>query len=196
MSDTSTQKGISPVEELLARMIEGQQLSSMDAASLSRLSAEGKVPIESEEDVLQWLADDYGLGYTPLEDLELDRQLLSNFPTRVLLKEELLPLKQVNGTIEVAVGRLFASPGLDSLRTLTGLKLKAVLAPREALQREIKKQLGLGADTIDILEGGAALQVVEEEALARQRVRERIGGKEMIKMVFVPDKLLNIVVKG
>jgi general secretion pathway protein E/type IV pilus assembly protein PilB len=42
--------------------------------------------------------------------------------------------------------------------------MEPVLAPREALQREIKKQLGLGADTINILDEEAGLQVVEELA--------------------------------
>jgi general secretion pathway protein E/type IV pilus assembly protein PilB len=34
---------------------------------------------------------------------------------------------------------------------MTGLRLKPVLAPTEAIQREMKKRLGVGADTIDTL---------------------------------------------
>ncbi len=87
-----------------------------------------------------------------------DRQLLSLFPARILLKEELLPLQRVNGHVEVATSRLFATQGLDALKTLTGLNLKPVLASTEAIQREMKKRLGVGADTIGTLdeEKGAA----------------------------------------
>jgi type II secretion system protein E len=148
---------------LIARMLAARQLSELDAEALARQSGPGSsLPLDSEESVLQWLAGEYGVGYTTLEDVEPDRQLLSLFPARVLLKEELLPLRRVNGSVEVATSRLFATQGLDTLKTLTGLKLKPVLAPAEAVQREMKKRLGVGADTIDTLEEEASLQVVDE----------------------------------
>jgi type II secretion system protein E len=148
---------------LLARMLAARQLSAMDAEALARQTGAAS-SVQSEEEVLQWLAQEYGLDYTNLEDIEPDRQLLSLFPARVLLKEELLPLRRVNGSVEVATSRLFATQGLDTLKTLTGLKLKPILAPREAVQREMKKRLGVGADTIDTLEEEASLQVVDDSA--------------------------------
>jgi len=81
-----------------------------------------------------------------------------------LLKEELLPLQRVNGHVEVATSRLFATQGLDALKTLTGLNLKPILASSEAIQREIKKRLGVGADTIGTLEEEKGIQVVDEDA--------------------------------
>jgi general secretion pathway protein E/type IV pilus assembly protein PilB len=35
-----------------------------------------------------------------------------------------LPLKRVNGTVEIATSRLFATQGLDALKSLTGLSLR------------------------------------------------------------------------
>ncbi|MBM3837078.1 MAG: type II/IV secretion system protein [Verrucomicrobia bacterium] len=152
------------MKELLEKMVEAKQLSSMDAEALARQCRNGSASaIQTEEDVLRWLAEEYDLSFTNLEDVELDRQLLSLFPARVLLKEEVLPLKRINGTVEVATSRLFATQGLDTLKTLTGLKLKPVLAPREAIQREMKKRLGVGADTIDTLGEEASFQVVDED---------------------------------
>jgi type II secretion system protein E len=147
---------------LLDRMVEGRQLSAMDAETLGRLCAEGTLKADTEEQVLQWLALEYGLVYTPLENVAPDRALLARFPARVLLKEELLPLRQVNGTVEVAVSRLFGMPGLESLRALTELALQPVLAPSEALQREIKKHLGVGADTLNLLAEEEGFQVLGE----------------------------------
>ena len=151
------------MKELLKKMVEDRQLSATDAETLARLCAEGPKTIQSEEDVLRWLASEYGVAYTDLENVELDRELLSLFPARILLKEELLPLKRVNGSVEVATSRLFASQGLDTLKTMTGLKLKPVIASGEAIRREMKKRLGVGADTIDTLGEEARLQVVDEE---------------------------------
>src|SRR5215472_11780634 len=148
----------SSLKQLLDRMVADRQLSSTDADCLRR----GKPVVKTEEDVLRWLATEYGLTYTTLEDVEPDRQLLSLFPARILLKEELLPLKRTNGVVEVATSRLFATNGLDALKTLTGLNLVPVLASTEAIQREMKKRLGVGADTIGTLGEEKGFEVVDE----------------------------------
>jgi general secretion pathway protein E/type IV pilus assembly protein PilB len=148
----------SPLKSLLERMVANRQLSAMDADFLVR----EKKNVHSEEEVLRWLAQEYGLTYTTLDDVDPDRQLLSLFPARLLLKEELLPLKRDNGTVEVATSRLFATQGLDALKTMTGLNLKPVIASSEAIQREIKKRLGVGADTIGTLDEEKGFQVVDE----------------------------------
>src|ERR1700723_1529223 len=150
----------SPLKPLLDRMVANRQLSAIDADFLVR----ERKSVHTEEQVLRWLAAEYGLGYTTLEDVEPDRQLLSLFPARILLKEELLPLQRLNGHVEVATSRLFATHGLDTLKTLTGLNLKPVLASSEAIQREIKKRLGVGADTIGTLDEEKGIQVVDENA--------------------------------
>jgi type II secretion system protein E len=152
-----------PWKTLLDNMVAGRQLSVADAQHLARgASALGNGAQHTEEQVLRWLAREYDLGYTSLEDVEPDKQLLSLFPARILLKEELLPLRRLNGAVEVATSRLFATQGLDALKSLTGLNLKPVLATSEAIQREMKKWLGVGADTIDTLGEEARLQVLDE----------------------------------
>src|SRR3954469_16880463 len=153
----------SALTALLARMVEGKQLSTADAEKFVGQHQSLNGSIQTEEEVLRWLAREYDLAYTSLEDVEPDRQLLSLFPARLLLKDELLPLRRVNGSVEVATSRLFATHALDALKTMTGLQLKPVIAPREAIQREMKKRLGVGADTIDTLGEEASFQVVEDE---------------------------------
>ena len=96
MAETSTQ--MSPAGQLLERMVASRQLSSPDAETLLRAG----IPLTSEEEVLRWLAHEYGLAFTTLDDVDPDRQLLSLFPARILLKEELLPLQREDGTVKVA----------------------------------------------------------------------------------------------
>jgi type II secretion system protein E len=152
------------LRDLLDQMIAEKRLSANDAHELLRRQAPGSGPaVRSEEDVLRWLAQEYEIGFTSLDDVEPDKQVLSLFPARLLLKDELLPLRRLNGTVEVATSRLFATQALDSLRTLTGLRLVPVLAPSEAIRREMKKRLGIGADTIDTLGEETPLQVVDED---------------------------------
>lgn len=149
---------------LLETMVELKQLSVSDAEKLAAQIDQGAAQADSEEAVLQWLAAEYRLPITSLQDIPIDRQLLNEFPARVLLKEELLPLERSNGSVEIATSRLFATDGFDALRSMTRLKLKPVLAPREAILRELKQRLGVGADTIDSLDDDLTLQIVEESS--------------------------------
>jgi len=148
--------------ELLAKMVAARQLSASDARSLTR---PGSATVRSEAEVLQWLAKEYGLQFTTLEDVEPDREVLSLFPARLLLKGELLPLRRTNGTVEIATSKLFATQELDALKSMTGLRLRPVLAPSEAIQREMKKRLGVGADTIGTLDEEKPFEVVDEDKL-------------------------------
>jgi type II secretion system protein E len=161
---TPIQSNHSTANDLLQKMIANRQLSVSDARELSDHSGNGQsARIRSEEDVLRWLAQEYDLAFSSLEDLQPDKEVLSLFPARILLKEELLPLRRFDGFIEVATSRLFSTQGLDTLKTMTGLRLRPVLAPSEAIQREMKKRLGIGADTIDTLDEEAPFQVVDED---------------------------------
>src|SRR5881296_1134404 len=159
-----TQAANQESRQLLDRMVEAKQLSAMDAETLAQEVRQGSKPtLKTEEEVLRWLAKEYDVAYTALEDVEPDRQLLSLFPARVLLKEQLLPLRRTNGAVEVATSRLFATQGLDALKAMTGLRLKPVLAPAEAIEREMKKRLGVGADTLGTLGEEGSFQVVDDE---------------------------------
>jgi general secretion pathway protein E/type IV pilus assembly protein PilB len=158
MSENSTPDPM----QLLDKMVAARQLSAADAETLARLIQHGQLQPVQEETVLRWLAREYHLAFTTLEDIEPDRELLSLFPARILLKEELLPLRRTNGVVEVATSRLFATRGLDALKSMTGLNLQQVLATTEAIQREMKKRLGVGADTIGTLDEEGSFQVVDE----------------------------------
>ena len=172
------------MNEILDRMVQQRQLSPMDARTLSQQDGSlGRAKIESEEDVLNWLAAEYRLSYTNLENLEPDRQLLSLFPARVLLKQEILPIRRVGEAVEIATSRLFATEGPDMLTGLTGLKLIPVLAPREAIAREMKKHLGVGADTLDSLDEESPLQVVDDNVDEDANLDDAAGDASIIRFV-------------
>ena len=118
---------------LLDRMIAERRLTPTDAHAFLAANAAADNP--TEETILRWLAQEYCVGFAALDELEPDKEVLSLFPARLLLRDELLSLRRVDDQIEIATSRLFASQGLDGLKTLTGLRLRPVLAPREVNQR-------------------------------------------------------------
>jgi len=166
--------------EPLARMVAARQLTEVDARTYLRQPGAAET---GEEAVLRWVAREYGVPFTRLDELEPDKQVLALFPARLLLRDELLPLRRIDHQIEVATSRLFDPQGLDGLRALTGLRLRPVLAPAEAIQREMKKRLGVGADTIGTLDEEGGLQVVDENAAAGTNLDEAAEDASIIRFV-------------
>src|ERR1700689_5713123 len=85
--------------DLLDRMIADRQLTPGDARSF--LAAQGDSGGLNEERVLRWLAQEYDVSYASLDELEPDKQILSLFPARLLLRDELLPLRRAGDQVEV-----------------------------------------------------------------------------------------------
>ena len=166
--------------EPLARMVAARQLTEADARAYLHQPGAAET---GEEAVLRWVAREYGVPFTRLDELEPDKQVLALFPARLLLRDELLPLRRIDHQIEVATSRLFDPQGLDGLRALTGLRLRPVLAPAEAIQREMKKRLGVGADTIGTLDEEGGLQVVDENAAAGTNLDEAAEDASIIRFV-------------
>ena len=172
------------MNELLTEMVTAAQITQEDASALWQQSCvSGRDHVHSESAVLQWVAREYDVSYTDLDEVELDRQVVSLFPARVLLKHELLPLRRSNDAVDIAVGCLFAPEGLDALKTLTGLRVRPVLAPREAIRRNLKKHLGVGADTLDSMEEHSPIQVLENGDDDNMDLAEAAGDASIIRFV-------------
>jgi general secretion pathway protein E/type IV pilus assembly protein PilB len=150
----------SDLQPLLDGMVTARQLSVGDREEFLR---SGKAAA-GEAEVLRWLAPEYGLEYSSLDAVDPGRALRAPFPPQGLQRARRRPLRRNGGTVEVATSRLFNTQGFDALKTLTGLRLHPVLAPTEAIQRELKKHLGVGADTIGTLDEEKSIQIVDEGA--------------------------------
>ena len=88
MSDTIAQEPT--LKQLLDKMVAARQLSSADAETLARQhQAAARHSLPTEAEVLQWLAREYELGYTTLEDVEPDRQLLTARDQRLLERAQI-----------------------------------------------------------------------------------------------------------
>jgi general secretion pathway protein E/type IV pilus assembly protein PilB len=153
------------MDPVLTSYIEARQLSEPDALRLlASLSVGEASAAPTEAEVLRWLARQYDLAFSNLDQLAIDPQLLSLFPVRLLLAHELLPLRRTADAVEMATARLFDTRGLDLLRAQTGLRLVPVLTPREALGKAIKEHLGVGADTLDSIERESGLRVIDDDS--------------------------------
>jgi general secretion pathway protein E/type IV pilus assembly protein PilB len=159
------------MKDILDRMVEDGVLDGAGRARVLRMRAEG-VPLEQaladagppQRDVLRYLADAFGVPYVEPDVAELDRELLGEFPARLLLAHGLLPLREEDGAVLVATSRLFDTSGLDELRLASGREVRPALAPAPEIARCVRQMLGVGADTVQSLMADAAeagVQVVD-----------------------------------
>lgn len=125
--------------------------------------------IVSEDDVLKILSHEFGMDYVDLNNIDVDLELLSQFPTSAIYRHSLLPLYRENGHVLVATGDPLNLEGLDELSTVTGLRLEPVITRSSELGNRIRELLGVGGDTINELvrqrseEGIELLEEIDED---------------------------------
>ena len=109
------------MEAILTRM---QAAGILDAGACRDVQGaldEG-VPVEdaligagrlAEDDLLAYLAADFGLPYVDVDGIQVDPALMRQFPARLLLAHGLLPLHTEGDAVVVAASRLFQPAGID-----------------------------------------------------------------------------------
>jgi general secretion pathway protein E/type IV pilus assembly protein PilB len=111
-----------------------------------------------EEDVFAAMAEEFDMELVDLTKFTVEPETLRSVPLKLVHRHSLLPLSRNNGSLVVATGDPYAVNALDELQTVTGLKIKPVLANPREIARLIKTHFGVGGETVTAL-----MQEREEE---------------------------------
>ena len=103
----------------------------------------------TEDVVLKNLGDELGIGYVDLLDYPIDLSLLKTFPTRFIHRERIFPVGKYEDMLIVATSDPLNLYPLDEVASITGLQVQPVLALKLEIEKLIKKNLGVGSETID-----------------------------------------------
>jgi general secretion pathway protein E/type IV pilus assembly protein PilB len=167
-------------EDLLAekRLLTEQQLAQVRHSVSSGIRADravvelGYLP---ESDVLRLLGDALGLEVVSLHDRQIDQAALDVVSSKIIFKQQVLPIARHNGSLTVATSNPFDVYTLDEIHSLTGLHVEPVLALREEISVAIRNHFGVGGETVDQmigeadrLEGLEAEPTDDDEDLAEQ----------------------------
>ncbi|MBL4886173.1 MAG: Flp pilus assembly complex ATPase component TadA, partial [Planctomycetaceae bacterium] len=141
------------LEPLLLQLIDRAQIEQLHKSrGESRLD---QVAIESgmidEGEWLDLLGREFGIEVVDLTEVTIDRDLLMQFPTKAIFQYEILPIREQQGYVEVAVSDPFQMDHSDELTSIHGRPLKFVFARRKEISDRIKELLGVGGDTINEL---------------------------------------------
>jgi general secretion pathway protein E/type IV pilus assembly protein PilB len=138
-----------------------------------------------EEAALRAIGDEVGLEYWDLSSTAVDLSLLKTFPTRLIHRANLFPVKRDNGQLVVATSDPFDFYPIDEVSATTGLSVVPVLASRREIDRLIKTHLGVASETIDGLmqavEDVELLSGIDEQGI--QELADQAQEASVIKLV-------------
>ncbi len=117
----------------------------------------------SEDRLLRHLGDLLLVEHVDLERLAPDKAFVAEFPVRLLVRHNVLPIDEQDGVVRVATARPTDESPLEQLRVATGRDCVPVLAPAAEIDRALKRIVGVGADTLEQLDEAAGIQVVDAE---------------------------------
>ncbi len=140
----------------------------------------------SEEQILRYIAKEFGYNYINLEQYRPSKQFLLQFPAKIMLNRQIMPLEDGDGSLLAVTSNPFDTIGLDELSLATGKDFRLALAPSAEIDRCIKRCLGLGADTVQTMiseAGENGFQVIEHEGEDDMDLTDAAEGASIIRFV-------------
>ncbi len=173
----STRTAPSPATQDVAR--DSTELPQARPRALD--GAAGNRTTVDEAAQLEQTARLYGMEHVDLRDMELDSELLAQFPAAELFRHNMIPLALSGHVVRIATGDPLDFEGLDELSSRTGLLLKPVLASRTVIEELLRSRLGLGAGTLRDIAG----RFDEDDSATEQHVvdEDESGSASVIKLV-------------
>ncbi len=105
----------------------------------------------SEEVYLRQLAHAFGWPYVDLPKLPVATEARQRISTKVAFQYLVLPLQFENGALQVAVSNPFDTAMLNAVQFDAQCPIEFALAPKDEIEKALKKYYGVGAETLDEL---------------------------------------------
>ncbi len=105
----------------------------------------------TNEQFLERLAARLGWPYVDLRKLAVPPEARSKISTKVAFQYLVIPTRFENGTLEVAVSDPFDTAMLNAVRFDAGVPVEFALAPKDEIEKALKRYYGVGAETLEEL---------------------------------------------
>jgi len=183
---------ITEAGEILLRrgLLEPEQLQQ------ARQRAQGGSVIESailqgfvkEEAALQALAEEVGLDYVDLRQIDVDLELLKQFPQKLIYRHAIFPIRREGSSLVVATSNPLDLYPLDEASATTGLMITPVVAERDEIAKLVKKHLGVGSETVEGLmaargDGDEEVELLEDIVTDGSEMSEMAQEASVVRLV-------------
>ncbi len=137
-----------------------------------------------EADFLVGVGKVLGLETVDLERRSPSQEALARLPASAVYQYDVLPFAISERSLTVVSSDPFDTKAADGLRLLCGLRVEIALAPREEVEKAVKKYYGVGADAIEkMIEDGR--YSVDEDFGAMSKIDVSEMGEEASIVKFV-----------
>ena len=163
-----------------------QRISVNRAANPGMGLAEAAVKFggAKEVDFLAAVGRAIGLDTVDLEHQQPNPDALTKLPASAVYQYNVLPFKTDGTSLTIVTSDPFDTAAADGLRLVAGCTIKTALAPREEVEKAVKKYYGVGADAIEkMIEDGR--YSVDEDIGAMTKIDVNEMGEEASIVKFV-----------
>ena len=103
----------------------------------------------SQDLFLHKLAQALGWEFVDLRKIDVPTEARSRISTKVAFQYNILPTAFIDGKLQIAVSDPFDAGMLSTVQFDAGCPVTFALAPREEIEKSLKKYYGVGAETLD-----------------------------------------------
>ncbi|MCU0857086.1 MAG: GspE/PulE family protein [Pontiellaceae bacterium] len=136
-----------------------------------------------EEVFLEKLAVAMDLPFMRLAKIEIAPELLAKVPPKAVFQYNILPVSEENGTIHIATVNPLMPGLIDTMRLVTGGRIRLSLSPSADIASAAKRLYGVGAETLDRMMQDDDRINLDEEGLFKQDLSELDQEASVVKFV-------------
>ena len=167
-------------DEALARIENGRA----ENPEMGLAEAAVKFGGSREPDFLKKVGEFLGMDYIELETVQPRPDILQKLPASAVYQYNVLPIRFADGMLTVVSSDPFSTVAGDGLRLASGCPVKIALAPREEIDKAVKKFYGVGADAIEkMIEDGR--YAVDDDEGSISKIDVGAEGEEASIVKFV-----------
>lgn len=93
----------------------------------------------SEEAIAQAITAQYGFPYLPLENYEIDPDIIKIIPKNVALQYCLIPVDKIDNNLTIAMSNPLNSQAIEDIEVLSGLYVQVFVSTASDIKRAIEK---------------------------------------------------------
>ena len=139
-----------------------------------------------EEDLLQFLSQQYGFPSVDISQMEIPQDVLRLVPVDVVQKHKVLPVSRAGSTLVLAMTDPTNYLVIDDIKFLTGYNIDVVVAEETALKKSIDRHYDQSASLMDVMNGldDPELELVNgEEELNLEELEKATAEAPVVKLV-------------
>ena len=146
------------MRDLEKQLVQRGLLSSEALDRARKIAKQARQPLSTvllergvveEEQLLQLLAEQQGVGFVRLADITVDESAVKSVSAKLAAHYAIMPVKLASGVLTIAVSDPLDMSASEDIETNLGYQVERVLAGASDVLAALRKYYGVGADTVE-----------------------------------------------